>query len=135
MHMDKLKNMLCDKLAEYENKGITSSSDLNTIHILTDTIKNIAKIEMYDEYDEGNSRRSYGSYRGSYAYDDGASYRRRDSMGRYTRDYRDDGMSNRYARDEANKELAMHLSDLMHIASTEKERTALSEALEAIKRG
>lgn len=95
-NMHKLKNLLCEELDEITMKGNLSAGDLEAVHKLTDTIKNIYKIEMLKEnsnsnrgsYDDGGSYRG-GSYRGSYdsAYDEGYAGRRgRDSMGRYSSD-------------------------------------------------
>lgn len=93
-----LKEMLCKELEEYSRKGKMSAGDLETIHKLTDTIKNIDKIEMLEE-DDGHSYTGtmpggrIGMDRG-----DGNSYRRqrRDSRGRYSREggySYDDGMA------------------------------------------
>ena len=102
-----LKEMLCKELEEYSRKGKMSAGDLETIHKLTDTIKNIDKIEMLEE-DGGYSQAGgmqgggRGMNRGGGSYNDGGygggnSYRRqrRDSRGRYSREggySYDDGM-------------------------------------------
>lgn len=99
--MHKLKEKLMDILYEYEDKAArsgdakVSDSEIQKIHIITDTIKNIDKIDAL----EGNSEysdddRSFGLYYDPY-YRDGQSGRRgrgrgrnarRDSMGRYASD-------------------------------------------------
>ncbi|MBQ7930296.1 MAG: hypothetical protein IJ334_04695 [Clostridia bacterium] len=101
-----LKEMLCKELEEYSRKGKMSAGDLETIHKLTDTIKNIDKIGMLEE-DGGYSQAGgmhgggRGMNRGGSSYNDGgyggSSYRRqrRDSRGRYSREggySYDDGM-------------------------------------------
>lgn len=76
--MDDLKEMLMSELERIAKKGDISHTDLDTIHKLTDTIKNIDKIEMYDgnEYShDGNwtANGSYGRYSRAdrrYSYDD-----------------------------------------------------------------
>ena len=68
-----LKNMLCEELEKIAKKRELTAGSLETVHKLTDTIKNIDKILMLEDEDEGYSERG----------------RRRDSMGRYSRD---DGM-------------------------------------------
>lgn len=82
-HLHEIKQKLVKELDEIAERGELSAGSLDTLHKLTDTIKNIDKIEML----EGGGS-SHG-YRGSYA--DGGSYgdgysqaRRRDSRGRYT---------------------------------------------------
>ena len=49
-----LKDMLCAELDEIGKKGEMSAGDLETVHKLTDTIKNIDKIVMLE--DDGYSR-------------------------------------------------------------------------------
>lgn len=102
--MHKIKEMLMKELYEYEDKakkmpgGKVSAGDLETLHKLTDTVKNIDKIEML-EGEEGYSEASdwmgdgriYGtSYEGGSSYARGGRGRgrnaRRDSMGRYSRE-------------------------------------------------
>lgn len=103
---------------------------LELIHKLTDVIKNICKIEKLgeNEYSQRYSRR--GSYDGE-SFDDGNSYarRRRDSMGRYTRDY----SGRRYSRDEAKDSMIQEIEDLMRDAKTEQERMALMRCKTALQ--
>lgn len=100
-YMEDLKDLLCAELEEYAEKGRKSgkmsAADLDGIHKLTDTVKNILKINMLEEeggYSEASDwmgeGRMYGmSYEGgsSYARGGGRGRRRarRDSMGRYSR--------------------------------------------------
>ena len=99
--MHKIKEKLMDELYEVEDKmkkasgGKVSAGDLEYIHKLTDTIKNIDKIEMLEEgggYSEESNWMADGRMYGT-SYDDGMSYARgrgrnakRDSRGRYSRD-------------------------------------------------
>ena len=59
--MYELRNMLCDELDELARKGELGAGDLGIAHKLTDTIKNIDKIEAMDgdgySRDEDYSRR------------------------------------------------------------------------------
>lgn len=73
-----LKDMLCKELEEYGGKTEMSAGDLNTIDTLAHALKNLDKIIEAKE-DEGYS----GRYDGSNSY---ARYRKRDSMGRYSRE-------------------------------------------------
>lgn len=85
--MYKLREMLCEELEGYAKRGNLSSGDLETVHKLTDTIKNIDKIELLA--DNGSE---YSHAR-----------RRRDSMGRYsgTAERYDGGWrTDRYPRDD-----------------------------------
>lgn len=94
MHdIKKLKEMLMEELAEYgKGKELTMGS-LDMVDKLAHATKNLCKIVESGEEEEysradgmGSYRMRGGSYRGSYA-DEGGSYRRRrDSMGRYSRE-------------------------------------------------
>ena len=117
-YMHDLKDLLCAELEDYAEKGKKSGKmsmgDLESIHKMTDTVKNILKIDMLEEesgYSEDGhymgEGRIYGtSYESGYSERGGSSYARgrgryakRDSMGRYSRDggmSYDDDMS--YAR-------------------------------------
>lgn len=67
---EKLKKTLCAELERYADHGNMSKTDLDMVHLLSDTIKNIDKIDMLEEgssYGEGmymdqNSERRTGSY-------------------------------------------------------------------------
>ena len=96
--MHKIKEALMNELYEYEEKmkkmngGKLSVQDLDKIHKLTDTVKNICKIDMLDDeegYSEDGRYMGEGRIYGT-SYARGRRYAKRDSMGRYSRD---DGMS------------------------------------------
>ena len=118
MYMHELKEKLCEELEEIARKPEMSAGDLEAAHKLTDTIHNIDKIEMLEE-DDGYSRAGNweADMRGTYAR--GSSYRgrKRDSMGRYSRD-------GRYSR-HASPDMMDKLQTMMDNASTERERDAI----------
>ena len=97
--MHKIKEMLMNELYEYEEKakkmpnGKISQSEIDRIHKLTDTIKNICKIDALDGEegysDDGHYMGEGRIYGTSYARGRGRNARR-DRMGRYSSD---DGMS------------------------------------------
>lgn len=108
--MHKLKEKIMDALYEYEDKAAKNPSaklsdmELEKIHKMTDTVKNIDKIEMLEEgggYSEESNWMGEGRMYGTSYNDGGSSYRRgrgrnakRDSMGRYSRDgYSEDNYS------------------------------------------
>lgn len=154
-YMEDLKDLLCAELEDYAEKGKKSGKmsmgDLDSIHKLTDTVKNILKIDMLEGetgYSEDGAYigegRIYGtSYDG---YDRGASYARgrgryakRDSMGRYSRDdgyMRRDGRGMRggYSRDEGKAYMMEQLEDMMADAEKPAEKEALRRCMEALKR-
>lgn len=93
--MDKLYEMLCKEVEEIAKKGELSAGDLDTVHKLTDTMKNIDKIEMLEEgnYSQGNGyAQNGGGWEAQGNYDRGNSYRRNYSQGRYSRRYMPDMM-------------------------------------------
>lgn len=138
--LEDLREMLCDELDEIAKKQEMSAGDLETVHKLTDTIKNIDKIIIMDE-DGGYSqagdwemegrgnygrRSSYASrgkhyVRGHYSRDGGDySERRRDSMGRYS-------------RDGAKEHMMMQLEEMERNASNDKERDAIRRCINQLE--
>ena len=91
-YIEKIKKMLCKELDEYAMKNKLAATDLDMIWKLTDTVKNLGKIEMLEEESGGYSERRGGDRGGSSYGDDEMMYSerrgrgrraRRDSMGRY----------------------------------------------------
>ena len=155
-YMHDLKDLLCAELEDYAEKGKKSGKmsmgDLESIHKLTDTVKNILKIDMLEEeggYSEDGhymgEGRIYGtSYESGYSERGGSSYARgrgryakRDSMGRYSRDggmmYRD-GMRGGYSRDDAKSYMIEQIEEMMEEAEKPIEKEALRRCMDALKR-
>ena len=155
-YMETLKDLLCAELEDYAEKGQKankmSAGDLEAIHKLTDTVKNILKIDMLEEesgYSEDGrymgEGRIYGtSYESGYSERDGSSYARgrgryakRDSMGRYSRDggmsYRG-GMRGGYSRDDGKEYMMEQLEEMMEQAQKPAEKEALRRCMDALKR-
>lgn len=163
--MHEIKKKLMDELYEVEEKmkkasgGKISAGDLEYIHKLTDSIKNIDKIEALEsgDYSEASEWMADGRMYGN-SYDDGMSYARggrgrgrnakRDSMGRYSRDgggsYRggssyDDGMSyarggrGGYSRDSAKEHMIDRIEDMMEETDDPKTKRALERCVQAIE--
>lgn len=126
-YMNKIKKMLCKELEEYSEQKSLTASDVEMIHKLTDTIKNLDKIEMlednngYSEHypynDTGNSYARRGTHyvRGHYSRDDGKDYDRR------------------YSRDDAKDRMMSKLGEMMEDADP-NEREALKKAMREIER-
>ena len=131
--MHELREMLCKELDKIAEMGELSAGSLEAVHKLTDTIKNIDKIEMLEDggyshaidwmdgrvYDQDSSyaRRGRHYVRGHYSRDDGEySQRRRDSRGRYS-------------RDGAKEHMVGQLEEIMEHAETEKEREAIRRCM------
>lgn len=132
-YMDKLRDKLCDELDEIARKPEMSAGDLEAVHKLTDTIKNLDKIEILE--DGGYSRDGDWEMEGSGSYERGASYRgrKRDSMGRYSRDGRYGPTTRMYSRAEAKDDMMAKLEDMMGSAS-EQERTILRQAMDKLEK-
>lgn len=150
-YMEDLKDLLCAELEDYADKGKKSGKmsmgDLDSIHKLTDTVKNILKIDMLEEesgYSEDGhymgEGRIYGtSYDdemrrgGGYSYARGRGrYAKRDSMGRYSRDGR--GMRDGYSRDDCKAYMLEQLEDMIADAENPSDKEALRRCMEALKR-
>ena len=138
-YIEKIKKMLCKELDEYAMKGRISGSDLDMIWKLTDTVKNLDKIEMLedgDSYDGYSEMREY-PYMGGSSYARGRGrYAKRDSMGRYSSDMGDDyseRMDRRYSRDDAKDHMMNKLGEMMTSAD-EEQREILKDAMRKIER-
>lgn len=150
--MHKIKEMLMKELKEYEKKEKLSAGDLETIHKLTDTVKNIDKIEMLEGgegYSEDGMSYDGGSWEARGSYDGGYSERRRrrDSMGRYARDdgYSEEGGSYRggssrggsyrgSSYDGGSEHLMRKMREMMESAGSDKEREALQRCIKELER-
>ena len=137
-YMYELKEKLCDELEEIAKKGELGAGDLEIVHKLTDTIKNLDKIEMLE--DGGYSQAGDWEIEGR-AYNRGSSYarRKRDSMGRYSRDgmgYRDGRvMPNRmYSRAEAKDHMMDELEEAMDAATTDREKDIIKRAMDQLEK-
>lgn len=136
-YMYELKDKLCKELDEIARKPEMGAGDLEIIHKLTDTIKNLDKIEMLED-DGGYSQAGDREIEGL-AYNRGNSYarRKRDSMGRYSRDgrmmrsgYRDGRM---YSRAEAKDDIMEKIEDMMDDADP-KEKEILRRAMDQLEK-
>ncbi len=156
-YMHDLKDLLCAELEDYaengKKSGKMSMDDLESIHKLTDTVKNILKIDLLESeegYSEDGHYMGEGRIYGT-SYDDGmrrgvgysyargrGRYAKRDSMGRYSRDdgyMRRDvrGMRDGYSRDDGKAYMIERLEDMMEDAENPAEKEALRRCMEALK--
>ena len=126
-YMYELKDKLCKELDEIARKPEMGAGDLEIIHKLTDTIKNLDKIEMLE--DSGYSQAGDWEMEGRGSYNRGSSYRgrKRDSMGRYSRDGR--GGRGGYSRHDAKEAMMEQMEMLMDQAGSEREREAIRRCM------
>jgi hypothetical protein len=157
-YIEKIKKMLCKELDEYAMKQKLTGGDLDMIWKLTDTVKNLDKISILEESEEGYSEARGGRGRGGRSsYDDDAMYSerrgrgsnaKRDSMGRYSSDdgysedyserYSSDGHmmgahENGYSRAGAKDYLMRKLGNMMEDADP-NDREILKDAMRKIER-
>lgn len=132
-YIEDLKEVLGKELEKFAKQGDVSINTLEKIHKLSDTYKNLCKIEMLEE-DHGESYDGESSYRRGRGH-----YAKRDSMGRYSRDpgYSEDGHMDmhhpRYSYDGAKDHMISQLGEMMEGADP-KEREALKECMRALER-
>lgn len=126
-YMHELKEKLCDELEEIARKGELGAGDLEIIHKLTDTIKNLDKIEMLEDGGYSQAGDWEADMRGTYGR--GSSYRgrKRDSMGRYSREGR--GGRGGYSRHDAKEAMMEQMEMLMDQAGSEREREAIRRCM------
>lgn len=155
-YMHDLKDLLCAELEDYAEKGKKSGKmsmgDLDSIHKLTDTVKNILKIDMLEDesgYSEDGAYMGEGRIYGT-SYDDGmrrgvgysyargrGRYAKRDSMGRYSRDdgyMRRDVRDGGYSREDGKEYMMERIGELMDEAQKPAEKEALRRCMDALKR-
>ena len=131
-----LKEKLCKELDEIARKPEMGAGDLEIIHKLTDTIKNLDKIEMLE--DGGYSQAGdWDDGRGSYGR--GSSYANRGKhyvQGHYSREgYSNEGNSSRggYSRHDAKEAMMEQMEALMDQAESEKERQAIRRCMSQLE--
>lgn len=130
-YMHELKEKLCEELDEIARKPEMGAGDLEIIHKLTDTIKNLDKIEMLE--DDGYSQAGYRD--GGSSYNRGSSYANRGKhyvRGHYSRDgYSMEGRGNRggYSRHDAKEAMMEQMEMLMEQAGSEREREAIRRCI------
>ena len=130
--LDDLRDMLCDELDEIAKKQEMSAGDLETVHKLTDTIKNIDKICIMEE-DAGYSQAGDWEMEGRGSYNRGNSYANRGKhyvRGHYSRA---DGREGRYSRADRKERMIEHLESMMQGAESEKEREAIRRCISQLE--
>lgn len=159
--MHKIKEKIMDELYEVEEKigkspnAKLSAGDLEYIHKLTDTAKNIGKIEMLEGESEGYSRaggggggnrgggnrgggggnRGGGGGRGgnsNYSGDDWESEESYESGESYARRRRDS--RGRYSRDDGKEMMVEKLEHMMEKADDNQTRSAIKRCIREIER-
>lgn len=117
---DNLKEMVEEEISTIVKKGELDEKCLNHLDKLVDIVKDLDTISAMHEYGEDGYSNMYPMY-----YDDGSSYaRKRDSMGRYSRENRGG-----YYRDGYSGDMREKLERMLDDAQTPQERDAIRTAL------
>lgn len=126
-YMYELKEKLCKELEEVARKPEMGAGDLELIHKLTDTIKNIDKIDMLEDGDYSQTGAWGMNGRGSYNRGNSYARRKRDSRGRYSRE------GNMYSRTDSSDYLMNQLEEMM-ISANERERDVIRKAMDQLEK-
>nr|DAO43537.1 MAG TPA: hypothetical protein [Caudoviricetes sp.] len=126
-----VREILCDLLSDSIKDGKIAIGDVEIIKNMLSGIEKTYKIEMFEE-DGGYSRAGdwEADMRGTYAR--GSSYRgrKRDSMGRYSRDGRIGG----YSRHDSKEAMMEQAREMMEDATNEREREAIRRFMTELER-
>lgn len=125
-HLDALKDMLCEELEEITRKGELSAGDLDTAHKLTDTIKNIDKIQMLEDGDYSRTGEWEADMRGTYGRD--GNYGRGNSYANRGRHY----VRGHYSRNDGRMRMIADIEDMMQDATGE-ERDVYKRAADLLR--
>lgn len=124
-----LKDMLCRELDEITRKGELTAGSLDTVDKLTHSIKSLETIIAMNEAQDGDS--GYYPYIGGYrSYEDGmrgrSGARRRDAMGRYSRE-------GRYSHDDSREDMVANLREIMQDTHDEHMKKKLRQFIAEIE--
>lgn len=121
-----LREMLCKELDELARKGDLGAGDLEIAHKLTDTIKNIDKIEMMEE-DGYSGRYSRG---GDWEADARGTYGRGNSYARRGTHY----VRGHYSRTDAHEHMREQLEVMLRDADSDAMQSAIRRCMEQLDR-
>ena len=124
-----LREMLCEELDEYNRDAKNGLNErvLDTVHKLTDTIKNIDKIMMLEDGDYSRAGEWEADMRGSFSRDAGNGYNRGNSYANRGRHY----VRGHYSRGDGRERMISDIENMMQDA-TGAERDAYKRALDIL---
>lgn len=125
-----LREMLCEELDEYNRDAKNGLNErvLDTVHKLTDTIKNIDKIMMLEGGDYSRSGEWEADMRGSYGRNNSDGYNRGSSYANRGRHY----VRGHYSRTDGRERMISDIEDMMQ-ESTGAERDAYKRAADILR--
>lgn len=119
--LDEIRDVLCEELDGIVKGGKLSVGDLDTLHKITDTIKNIYKIEMLE------TEESYGDWEAKDNYS-------RDEMRTLPNvSYGRHWVRGHYSRDDFKSHSVRRLKEIAEMADT-NERRVIEKAIAEIER-
>lgn len=123
-----LREMLCEELDEYNRdaKNGLNERTLDTVHKLTDTIKNIDKIMMLEDGDYSRTGEWEADMRGNYGRTE--NYNRGNSYANRGRHY----VRGHYSRTDGRERMISDIEDMMQDA-TGAERDAYKRAADILR--
>lgn len=124
--MYELREMLCKELDDITRKGELGAGDLEIAHKLTDTIKNIDKIDKLET--DGYSQRRY-SRDGNWEADMRGTYGRGSSYARRGTHY----VRGHYSRDGGRDDIRHRLQEMLDSADDETIRSAIQRCMDAVE--
>ena len=127
----RLRDMLCEELDEYSRNaksGGLNEHNLDTIHKLTDTIKNIDKILMLEDDGYSQGGEWAADMRGTYGRDNSDGYNRGNSYANRGRHY----VRGHYSRSDGRERMIADIEDMMQDA-TGAERDAYKRAADILR--
>lgn len=125
---DGLRSKLSSALKEINRTGKLTGSSLSELHMITDTIKNIDKIEMLEEND--NYSQNGGRWEATGSYDGGNSYGRR---GNYVRGYYRNG-NEEYSRNRNGCDTMIEQLEYMLNQADGSQRDVIKKCLDELNR-
>jgi hypothetical protein len=125
-----LREMLCEELDEYNRDAKNGLNErvLDTVHKLTDTIKNIDKIMMLEDGDYSRAGEWEADMRGTFGHDAGNGYNRGNSYANRGRHY----VRGHYSRTDGRERMISDIEDMMQDA-TGAERDAYKRAADILR--
>lgn len=113
-----LRDMLCEELDEIVKKADLSVSDLDNVHKIVSTIKNIDKITMYEDgYSRGGDWSA--DIRGNYG---------KGSYGNRGKHY----VRGHYSRTDAREHMRAQIEDMLRNSDNDHVRDALRRCIDSI---
>lgn len=135
--MKRYEDMLCRELDKLEmdinKKGEMNEMSLNAMHKITDTIKNLHKIEALEGGQSGRRYSGDGYWEAQGMYDRGRRSHDMMPMSETGDSYERHWVTGHYSRDDSKSLMIERLENLMRSANTEKDRDTIRDTIATLK--